>query len=124
MGHIPESSKLFYLERPHPLLVEILWRWALQVHSGAGHGGWALQGNSGPGHSGDTLGLGTPGNSRFGVGHSRDERGVDGRGEEFWARRKVELKSNSHTLESDTNGSSADWHQISQPTLRWKRNRP
>ena len=43
---------------PHPLLAEILWRWALQVHSGAGQsGGWAPQGVSGAGHFGETLRL-------------------------------------------------------------------
>ena len=45
-----KQPKVFYFEHPHPLLVEILWCWALQGHSGAGH-------------SGDTLGLGTPGDS-------------------------------------------------------------
>ena len=57
--------KLFYFEHPHPLLAEILWGWALQGHSGAGHSGgrlwgWALQGDSGAGHSRTLWGLGTP----------------------------------------------------------------
>ena len=86
----PKKSKteqLFYFEYPHPLLVEILWGWALQGDSGAGHSGvghpretlglehsmetlglgtpetlwgWALQGDSGVAHSRETLGLGTP----------------------------------------------------------------
>ena len=60
-------QKCFYFERPHPLLVEILWGWALQGHAGAGHSGDTLglvqlQGDSGAGHSGDNLG----------VGHRRD----------------------------------------------------
>ena len=48
--------KLFYFEHPHPLLVEILWGWALRGHSGVGHS----RKNSGAGHSGNTLKLGTP----------------------------------------------------------------
>ena len=41
---ITERTELFYLEHPHPLLVEILWGWALQGDSGAGQG-WAVQGH-------------------------------------------------------------------------------
>ena len=76
----------------------ILWGWALQGDSGAGHsGGWALQEKSEVGHSRETLGLGTPGRLwgwalqgplRLGTPGMRwDERGAD------WARRRVELKN-------------------------------
>ena len=75
-GENKTNRKLFYfeVEHPHPLLVEILWGWALQGHSGAGHWGQSgvgefretLQGDSGWAPQGDswaqdTLGLGTPG---------------------------------------------------------------
>ena len=67
-------NNYFYFDYPHPLLVEIPWGWALQEHSGRETLGrlwsWALQGH-------------------FGVGHSRDERGVDR------ARRRVPGEENS-----------------------------
>ena len=34
--HCHVCKKIFGFEHPHPLLVEILWGWALQQHSGAG----------------------------------------------------------------------------------------
>ena len=57
------TIKLFYFEHPHPLLVEILWGWALQGHSGVRHSRETLGGHSketGVGHPRDTLELGTP----------------------------------------------------------------
>ena len=82
--HASRVSKNYFTSKiPHPLLVEILWRWALQVHF------------RGVGHSRETLGLGTSGrlwawalrrivgtgvghsrklgsSKKYGVGHSRD----------------------------------------------------
>ena len=67
------------------------------------------------GHSRDTLGLGTPktlqgealrkhwvwarlwGWGHFGVGHARDERGVDRASRRVPGERRVELKSNNPT---------------------------
>ena len=66
-----QENKLFYFEHPHPLLVEILWGWALQGDSGAGH--------SGVGHSRETLGLETLGlalRRHSKVGHSRETLGL------------------------------------------------
>ena len=65
------------------------WGWALQgLGTPTTLWGWALQSECGVGHFRETLG--------FGVGHSRDERGVDR------ARRRVpgeelSLKSNNPT---------------------------
>ena len=88
--HCHVCKKIFGFEHPHPLLVEILWGWALQQHSGAGLSretlglgfrrlwvwalgldlwGWASR-NSGVGDSG----LGTPGNG--GVGRPRETLGL------------------------------------------------
>ena len=52
----PKHYISIYFEHPHPLLVEILWGWALWGHSGVGHETLRLGTDSG-----DTLGLGTPG---------------------------------------------------------------
>ena len=112
---LPILNKLFYFEPPHPLLVEILWGWALQQRLGTlGRlWGWALQGDSGWARwetlgSGDSLGLRTLGRlwgwasgvvlgwALQGVGHSRDTLSRPGEekssGEEFRARRRVEFE--------------------------------
>ena len=60
--------KLFYFEHPHPLLVEILWGWALQGDSGLHSGGWALRGLGTPGRLGVESGACTLGN--LGLGYS------------------------------------------------------
>ena len=52
--HCHVCKKIFGFEHPHPLLVEILWGWALQQHSGAGRSRGTLR----LGFR-ETLGLGT-----------------------------------------------------------------
>ena len=95
------GKQLFYFEHPHPLLVEILWGWALQGHSGRALWGHSGVGHSrekiGVGHSRETLGLGLWGwalqgdsavgrrtlQGDFGVGHSRETLGLGTPGR-FW----------------------------------------
>ena len=94
--------KSFYFEHPHPLLVEILWGWALQDTLGfgppgdfaAGHSretlGFGSSRDSGVGHARDTLELGTPGVDRA-RRRVPDEEKSSGRGEE------LSLKCNNPT---------------------------
>ena len=69
----PWGLNLIILLRTCPVLVEILWGWALQGHSGAGHSRTTLglQGDSGAGHC---RGLGAPGHSD--LGHSTETLGL------------------------------------------------
>ena len=106
-----KQLKFFYCERPHPLLVEILW--VGHSRDTLGLGTPATQGHSGVGHSMETLGLGTSGTvwcwalqwgwALRGLGHSRAIQGLRGQLNKLdWALQKDSGEHSGHILELST----------------------
>ena len=109
----PTTPKVFYFEHPHPVLIEILWGWALNTILGlgtrgrfwgfgagnTGHWGWA----SGVGHwrlwVGHTLGLGRLWGWASGVlwGADLARRRVPGKEKSLGGGEELRLKSNNPT---------------------------